>query len=299
MSTTVPKAVREQLKRAEELQKQQYENQDTDTALNIATDNPKPQDELNAEEQIAKPNGEHKAQEALEHNETLEGQYQKLQQAHKALQGKYNAEVPRLNDQLRELKQKLEQAQKQVEQANSQADDAKKRLGEQLAGVRKEYGDDLADVIAGVAEKQRTQDTGSADQEQERFWRNLLRRVPDFNAVNSSPDFVQWLQSPSLTTGLSYQQELNEAGADLDVGAVVEIVMAFKKTQQKQAVQIEQVAAQVTPKRGQNSRVEQETTYTVEDWTKLQNDILKGRYRGREAEAKALEVKIHKALTSE
>jgi|1_EtaG_2_1085319.scaffolds.fasta_scaffold00002_123 hypothetical protein len=304
---TVPNSVRKQVERAEELRKQQYDTQPKDTGAE-----PAPGDDNQHDNQ---PNNPGTPQEPAAQPEPakadayadLEEQHRKLEQAHRALQGKYNAEVPRLTQQLREANEKLADAQKQASAAESKASEAKEKLNEHLAKVREEYGDDLANafesVAAATSQQQDThqpaqQEGGSA---QDRFWRSLLRQVPDFEAVNRSPEFVQWLQHPSEKTGLSYQQELNEAGNDLDVLAVVEIVRAFKGAQAK-AKQPDANAPenQLAPdRRNPQQHAKAEPAYTAKDFAKLQQDIAMGKWRGREVEARALEQKIHAALTGQ
>lgn len=294
---TVPKAVREQAQRAEELHKQAYQrDQDTDKALNNGKPDNSDTSDTPEPTTTPEPVGQEPAAEGLDEK------YRRLDEAHRALQGKYNAEVPRLQKALREAEEKLSQAQKVTEQAEAKATEAESKLKEQLAKLREEYGDDLADTMEMVSAASRSQqDTPAAPDAsaEDRFWRALLRRVPDFNEVNQNPVFIQWLQNPSTRSGLSYQQELNEAGADLDVLAVAEIVEAFKRAQTPaKKPTSKSPEGQLAPERTRGTQtIHEEPEYTVNDWQVLQDEKRRGVWRGREAEARALEEKIHAALT--
>ena len=220
----------------------------------------------------------------------------KLNEALNALRGKYNAEVPRLTQQLRDTQKQLDEAKAAQKKAESDADKANDELNTKLQSLREDYGDDIVDALQSIAAK--TQETGrpeaSSEDATERFWRNLRRRVPDFDEVNTSSEFITWLQTPS-SSGFTYQQVLNEAGSDLDYESCAEIFAQFKAEKaNKKAPKAEDFAA---PPRGQQKREPvQKKQYSPQDWIKLQDDIRKGRYRGREAEAAALEKEIHAAI---
>lgn len=300
---SVPRVVREQAKRAEELHRQHYQPQDTDEP-----EPPEPpaleNEEIDEEEHPdSAPSPE--PQPSAEDGD-WEERYRKLDQAHRALQGKYNAEVPRLTRDLREARAQLEQAQRQTQQAETEADEARKQLQGHLDRVRDEYGADLADALASVAHtarnpQQDTQPADTGDDPNSRFWRHLLRRVPDFEQVNVDPQFIQWLQTASPRTGLTYQQELNEAGHDLDAQAVADLVAEFKRAQapkpQRERAPAKDPETQVAAPRKRTRREPVEKPrYTPADYQRLQDEIRRGRWRGRETEARALEAEIHAAL---
>lgn len=228
----------------------------------------------------------------------VSAEYKRLQEAHKALQGKYNAEVPRMASQIRELEEKLKEATRKGERAEKEADEAKKQLADRIDSIRSDFGDDLADVIGDIADRRtdmQAQEESALQNDVNRFWRQVRRAVPDFDAVNGSQDFVQWLQKPDEVTGVARQATLNDAGQDLDAITVVEIVNAFKR--ERSANQPPSLNTQVAPKRKpRQEQPPEKPTYTVDDFVQLQRDIQAGHYRGREAEAAALEREIHSAL---
>ena len=220
----------------------------------------------------------------------------KLSEALKALRGKYNAEVPRLTQQLRDAQKQLEEAKVAQKKAESDAVKANDELSAKLESLRADYGDDIVEVMQSIAEK--TQDTKqpieAGEDAVDRFWRNLRRRVPDFDEVNTNSEFLTWLQGAS-SSGLTYQQVLNEAGNDLDYEVCADIFAQFKAEKAKNKAPTAQDFA--APPRGQQSREHsQKKQYTPQDWITLQDDIRKGKYRGREAEAAALEKEIHAAI---
>ena len=148
-----------------------------------------------------------------------------------------------------------------------------------------------------------TQGEPKTDPAEARFWNTLHRRVPDFDQVNTSPAFVAWLrETPDPNTGLPMQDTLNAAGSDLDVLSVIDVVTQFKREQQPprpspSATAPEQQVA--PPKKGRRSEPAQRPKYTAQDFTALQEQIRLGMWKGKEAEARALEREIHAALTGQ
>ncbi len=134
------------------------------------------------------------------------------QQKYKTLKGMYDAEVPRLHADLRELKSQVDSLRKAAE--TKPAEPVKPATQEKLvtdADVE-EFGKDLIEVQRKVArevaaefrgeldamkaenEKLREQLTATGTQVSEAsFEQRLHRLVPDFEAVNADPKWIEWL----------------------------------------------------------------------------------------------------------
>ena len=312
----LPKALLEQEERANELHRQMYQEQEPAPA---DTPTPEPSEPISTELE-PEPAPDSEAEPDPEPTETVPAeQHRKLEAAHQTLQGKYRAEVPRMQEQIRTLQQELIDAQRQRLQAEQSAQAAEGQVNDLQTRLREEFGDEAADTLSEYARTlmrteldERQQQTTAKPESQKpepatqdqpspevtRFWNTLRRRVPDFDQVNVSPAFITWLQNPDPTTGLSYQETLNEAGADLDVLTVIDVVSAFKQQQTAAQPHLDpkSPAQQVSPQRRQPRATPQKPQYTVKDYTDLQNQIRRGEWVGREAEAQALEQEIHAAL---
>lgn len=286
--TTVPERLKEAEERAMKLHEEAYK-QVEETA------------EAAQDEQVGEreENDDALSTEVAEHADQPDtsADYARLLESHKVLQGKYNAEVPRMAEQIRELKEQLKDAVRVGEKAKQEASEAKERLEAKLDAIRNDFGDDLADVVGEIATRQVETKPDNSQLENDRFWRQLNRAVPGFDALNRSQDFIQWLQKPDELTGVARQVTLNEAGQDYDLVTVVEMVNAFK--QERGATKPPSLDDQVAPKRKPRQELPaQKPIYTIDDFVKLQRDIQLGHYIGREAEARALERDIHQALMS-
>ena len=309
MTNNVPEAALKKLREAEELHKSMYETQDTPTTVDTPTTD-------HADDATKNRNEDLTATPVIENNDddghvepeamSLEEQYRKLEAAHKTLQGKYRAEVPRLNEQVRNLIQELSVAKQAKATAEQSADTAKAELGDVTARLQNEIGSDATDALSDYT-KQLVKDelgktqavTSEVPTAESNFWDRLYAKVPDFDAVNNSPDFVEWLKGTDDETGLPFQFGLDEAGKTFDVLTVADITRQFKRDQKQPPKALlnnpsDHIAAPKTQKR---STVKETPQYTPADYEALQNQIQRGQWKGREAEANQLEQQIHAALT--
>lgn len=317
-----PRAAQEQLKRAEQLHREMYgdpnapakpEAEDTPTEPEATTEpenEPEPQEPAPAADPEPEQQPEPEAPKGHADEEDLKERYRKLDAAYSTLQGKYRAEVPRLQEQVRTLQADLINAQKSQAQAEQSADTAKAELESIQTRLQDELGEDAAKAVSDTVRSmvsaemgQRKSDTQAEPQEDpaiNRFWNTLKRRVPDFDQVNHSPEFIQWLQTPDPTTGLPIQETLNAAGTDLDVLTVIDVVEQFKRETKppERAPSPTSPEQQVAPpKKAARKEPAQKPKYTPHDYVTLQEQIRLGMWKGREDEARALERDIHAALT--
>lgn len=318
MSTNVPRTAQIQLEKAEELRRQMY-GEDTPPEGTLIEDGSN-----NLEQQIPEnnpattPDPAESADPAPSDDghvapieESLEEKYRKLEAAHLTLQGKYRAEVPRHLDTIKDLRQQLDAAKKGQQEAERAARQAEVDLSAATSRLTEEVGEDAGKAISDLANSivdekinQRmdklNQDEQSAENPEDAFWNTIYGKVPDFYAVNNSPEFDGWLRgTDDPTTGLTYKDSINEAGRELNALRVVEIVQQFQRREiapppPPKSEQEQHVSPPKTPAPPKEPELPQ---YTAADYTKLQEQVRKGMWKGREAEAEALERKIHAALT--
>lgn len=304
--TNIPKAALKQLEEAEKLHTQMYVEQDTseDEAPQETleeVESADPQAESNPEPETPEPVEQGHV---FEEEGSLEEKYHKLEQAHKTLQGKYRAEVVQVNAKNRELQEQLQNAKRAQANAEQTAQDAQEEMSKITERLREEVGDDVTSAVSEytshVVNKEIESFKAETQQEQvNRFWNHINSEVADFQEVNGSKEFVDWLYAKmDSATGLTLHDKLNKAGSDLNAATVVSIVQQFKREQTMRTTDSQTTLQnQVVPPRKQpQPPVEQTPKYTAQDYTNLQDQIRRGMWRGREEEARALEQEIHAAL---
>ena len=276
------------------------------------------------EEQAAKSDAEeHSTADTEELKDTWEQKY-------KTLQGMYNKEVPRLSSENRELGSRVSQLESllgdlkkqetpvqeapveklitkdDVEQYGDSIDVMRRAAKEEVAGqlgrvaqLEKEIAE-LKGVVPQVQQVKQQQKTTSEKQ----FWDVLNREVPNWNEINSNPDFQSWLLEVDPLTGISRQTYLEDAQRKQDAGRVINFFNAFAKVsgvdnsaRDKSATQSAELQKQVAPKRGRAGQpVSNEArTYTPKDIEKFFTDVRKGKYKGREDERARMERDIFAA----
>lgn len=180
----------------------------------------------------------------------LEREYAELKHKYDTLQGmfaKQGADTKALQQQLEELSKQLAQQRESPASVPVEARVTKKD--------REEYGDELIDLIRraaldaigthfaairarldrleksldDVGTKATTAAKTSEEIAAERFYSELTRAVPDWEAINSSQEWLTWLGERDLITGVRRDALLQDAHAHLDTKRVAAIFMAFKR----------------------------------------------------------------------
>jgi len=242
---------------------------------------------------------------------------------YEALKGKYDAEVPRMAAQFRELRDALTERDSVISQLRSEIDALKaygtKAPESPASGISDEqrqrltdlYGPDFMDAVQAVAREVLAHQSKPIVQQveelkretaltkEQRFWSDLTAGIPDWRTINEDPRFHDWLAQVDPVSGRDRQTYLAEAQKALDSARVINIFQAFKQTlqQQKPPTPPQPPRRPIAPGRGGSQDTTPATPqYTVEDWVALQDEIRRGKWKGREAEAQRLEAEIHAAL---
>lgn len=146
----------------------------------------------------------------------------------------------------------------------------------------------LEESVSGVRE-----DTAVTRQSQ--FYATLGQLVPDYEQINVSEPWLNWLANVDSVYGVPRQAALDAAVKRLDAPRVAEIFKEFKAAMKPSAADQVQPnsysgpgAPQATPARQLISQKAVQQFYT---------DVSRGRYRGREAEADRLEAEINLAIS--
>lgn len=324
MTSTVPKAVRKAAERAEKAHAAHYgDPQDTDPKPDGEDPAPGTQGEqapAKAEETTATAQPEQKpADDGGEWKRKYEALVAEVgADSFKSLQGKYSAEVPRMAAEIRAYKAEKQDLERQVQELKQQLENVTTpapqqqdtgSIKEKVERIRDEFGDDAADLLAGLIQAQNAggQQNPTGNDElttlrkevdtlkherqltaKQQFDKDLLEAVPDWQAVNVDPAFHAWLAEHDPLSGAMRQELLDDAAKRLDARRVAAIFNAFKGPQ-KQATTSNQNAPKervVSPPRGgaQQQDKQTEPAATVGDLQRLTHEYQRGKWRGRESE---------------
>lgn len=246
------------------------------------------------------------------------------QQKYKTLKGMYDAEVPRLHADLRELKSQVESLRKAAEAKPAEpvkpatpeklvTDADVEAFGSDLIEVQRKVAREVAaefrgeiDAMKAENEKLREQLKATGNQVSEAtFEQRLHRLVPDFEAVNVDPKWIDWLnevdpliRGPRLTVA---QEAFNRGDAE----GIAHYVGLFKASQAPAAAAAEQetrkaeeLARQVQPNRSATSTpvVSQKgKVYSDKDIQGMFRRSIELSAKGQHDEARKLEAEIDSA----
>ncbi len=181
----------------------------------------------------------------------------------------------------------------------------------------------MATMVAAPLAQQVTATTRQvAITEQEKMWNLLDKEVPDWEPLNRDPIFLGWLSLPDPASGVRRKDLLVQAFEGNEGPRVAFIFKAFKTetgirpatpavpttpvppgtppgTPPSNRVALQDLAAPGRPRASTpaNGEADERALYTETQIAKFFHDKQKGVYRGREAEADALERDIFKATS--
>lgn len=249
-----------------------------------------------------------------------------------SMKGRFDAQVRSngaMQGQMQELADELQRTQSLMQSTNTpqpqrQTHDHKKLITEQ---DRETYGDELIDVARRAAMetigpeiehlraenqnlKKHVTSTG------QRELRDALRQaVPDWNAINTSPQFLAWLALPNIYTGQVRRDMLRAAYGAADAPRVIALFRDFvnevkatgqtfqtpqgeqqadKPAPRTAAVDLGTLAApgKAKPASGDTAMPADKPFITRAQITKFYDDKRRGFYAGREAQASQFEADL-------
>lgn len=136
------------------------------------------------------------------------------------------------------------------------------------------------------------------------FMQALTSLVPDWAAINQNPAWVQWLRQIDPIFGTTRQKALDAASEATDAQRVAAIFNAYKSTLPQAPApqqQLNQLAELQAPQSlaAAPAPVQKDAPYfSTAEVNSFYNDVVKGKYRGREAEAVAKEAAINEAAAA-
>lgn len=243
------------------------------------------------------------------------------QQKYRTLKGMYDAEVPRLHAELKELKaqvDKLRQAPpapqepppKAAEPVKLVTDADVEAFGQDLIEVQRKVAREVAaefrqelDELKGENAKLREQLTATGTQVIEAsFEQRLHRLVPDFDAVNADPKWIEWLNEIDPLLRGPRKNVAQQAFNTGDVEGVAHYVKLFKESMTPVATSdtAQELERQIQPSRSAASAPTPSPKgriYTNADIQRMFKTAVDLGAKGRHEEARKLEAEIDAAYT--
>lgn len=279
MAQKLPRAIQEQVEAAEKLQQNIYGNGEQQLEAPQVDEQPAPEtpaDELQdtkgevgldnkPAEQVQQEQVKQQAPESDPNSETWEHKY-------RSMQGRYDAEVPRLHSQIKQLKNDLRDAIQRIEELNKA--NLEPKVEEKPVGITENdaetFGKDLVEFTSRVAreeaERRSKEATAAAKRAEtaaqelaakqaaadyDRFLSKVTQRLPNWEEINSTPEFLAWLSEYDPLVRGQRQLALDSAAQALDVEGTVEVFKTYLLTrEQVQTPPVVNKAAQeqITPK---------------------------------------------------
>lgn len=241
---SLPRAVLEAEKRADEILQQlnQAKNSQTHEGEAVANSEPPKDEQAQSVAAQAEPATSTEAQPAPPAEEN------QWEQRYKSLRGKYDAEVPRLSASNKELTVKLQSIEKELESIRN----AKAAVPESLVKPEEvqEYGEPLVDLIRRAAREEvsakdqeilqlksrleRFEATNAKTAEVD-FWTRLSTACPEWEDINRDDGFLKWLAEYDELTGLQRQDSLDDAQRNNDAVRAARFFNKWKEMSQQQA----------------------------------------------------------------
>jgi hypothetical protein len=263
-----------------------------------------------------------------EPEETLESKLEKAEQRYKVLQGKYSKEVPefagRLADQSRRIQELTDeigelktatQTEKVVGKAKGLLEDLESDpditwLKTEYPDVYRSMGKALEKLSTNLTEKIQALSSKLSDQEVEtkagrknKFYEEV-ESIPDYQVVNTSQEFNDWLDNTDPLTGFPRRSILNDACEKYDYSRVRNFFSEFKRittpvtpvSAVKPGVGDVAITRATTKSRPVDQTVNQPKIIKASEVKGFYDDVQKGRYKGREADMAKREAEIDLAI---
>lgn len=131
------------------------------------------------------------------------------------------------------------------------------------------------------------------------FISRLAQVVPDYAEIDSNPQFINWMDEADEDSGLTRRYIFKQAQGLGDVGRVAGFMKEFKRITSQPAKALE---SKISPKKSSASQpTNQQSSQEPTIWTQagidaFYNDRIRGRFRGTEKEAQAIEREIDLAI---
>lgn len=236
------------------------------------------------------------------------------EQKYRVLDGKYKAEVPRLQAEIKELRTSVADLQGKL--AEAQAKPAPRV--EFTAEEREQFGDELLAVVARVAaaqapaaaaapqvdlspvtERMQRLESVVAETAEDKFFDQLGKQVPNWEAQNVDAGFLAWLKEPDAFAGRIRQEMFDEAYNALDLKRIVAFFKGYpnQSTVERTNPNVPSLESQVAP---DTNRSAPPVPAGKKHWTRAEvqqfyTQVRRGDFQGRLDEMARIEQDIFAA----
>lgn len=242
---------------------------------------------------------------------------------YKVLQGKYNAEVPALHRKVHELESDLRTAIERLERASAERESATATQHVSDTKDVENFGADLVEMVnrvssSAMSKALKQMETRAATIEaqmrklieqvsgvtqhtaqtaEEMFFDKLAKLVPDWERINADKAFLAWLAEVDPVYGVPRQKALEQAQKTLSADRAASVFLAFAGPRQA-APKPDPLEKQVSPKGAGSAPPPSGEKPVIKQAqiTQFYDEVRRGQYRGREAEAARIEQLINTAL---
>lgn len=234
---------------------------------------------------------------------------------HDVIAGRYKLDYDRiktenegLNTQIAELQKAIEDVQSKVtvkeetvrnEDLDSRFKRVKEHLGDETAeDLLKLMESKITNIPKQYEEKvsrleKKVEDTGKRQvlTEKQAYNNTLKQLIPDLITKNENPKFLEFLSDVvPFSGGKTYEQRLHEADAQNDASGVAEIFNAFYTPSKSNGKKhdIEEILEPNKPK-PPKTNIEEKKVYHKAEIKQFDQDVVRGKYTGRDKERTQLE----------
>lgn len=246
---------------------------------------------------------------------------------YEVLQGKYNAEVPRLNTEVRLLKSEnttynsqLREMQEQIKflisQGGSPPTEKREegdRSAESIKSIEDQYGSDFVDKLRVLFNKEFQKnlqpynekisdiEARQASSVWDSYYTNLSNRIPGWQDINKDPRFIEWLNSNHQQfSNKPFMDILRDSHGRADAHAVVKIFEGYLSSIKTPPAtpeiapsnKREELESMVSPGKNKTNTTPAsagDEFVSLAKVEKFYEDLRRGKYVGKEAEAKKLD----------
>lgn len=314
----LPKEVEKQVEEANKLLMSIGEEKTAPEEPDKKEETGQPQEE---QEVVEEPKEEAAVKEASEEPEKV---VEDWEHKYKVLQGKYNAELASIAQENQYLKAQLEALQKLITAQETKKEEIPKSPAEQLDSEEEEFKKEFPDIYNVVEKmiKKRLSDVENLKNTvntisqhatkslEQKFYDALNKEVPDWQAINVSPDFAKWLQGKDEYSPYTRYENLVTAASVWDAETVINILKKYKNdTNIKENIE-EQVSAPkkniekyTSPSTTQKPRIEttqpagsSKKVFSKEEINKFYQDLALGKVNLSKQDKAKMEQEIWNAI---
>lgn len=253
---------------------------------------------------------------------------------YEVLQGKYNAEVPRLNAEVRLLKTETDAYKVHMGELQRQMEDVLKSSNpsspsvadadiESIKSIEEQYGSEFVGKLRNLFNKEfqntlkpYNEKLADIEARQNRsawdtYFNAISSRIPNWQSINRDPAFIEWLSNNRQQfSNKSYMDILRDSHAMADTHAVVKIFETYLTS--INTTPVDAATPSTPPNRGDlesmvspgksktnTTPVRQNDEFvSVAKIEQFYDDLRRGKYAGKEIEARKLDEFYTQAVAS-